>query len=102
MKAKELKLGPLPNTEVTRVTIVVTKPLKDALDLYAQDFAKSYGAAELPALIPHMLEAFLRSDKAFMKRHSALKPRAAKALPSASASSRVVASQAGIGVSEKA
>ena len=66
----DLKLGPLPKTETTRTSIALSKPLKEALELYAADFAELYGPTDMVDLLPHMLEAFLRSDKAFMKRHA--------------------------------
>jgi hypothetical protein len=84
----DLKLGPLPKNETVRLSITVTKPLKDALDLYAQEYSKAYEPTDTATLIPHMLEAFLRSDKAFMKRHAdSIRARAAQApspLPAAS------------------
>jgi hypothetical protein len=67
---RDLKLGPLPKTETFRASIALSKPLKDALDLYAADYGEIHGPAETADLIPHMLEAFLRSDKSFMKRHA--------------------------------
>ncbi len=85
----DLKLGPLPKYETVRISIILAKPLKDALDLYAQEYGQAYEPAEMAALIPHMLEAFLRSDKAFMKRHAeSVRAQAAQApppLPTASA-----------------
>ncbi len=66
----DLKLGPLPKYETVRVSITVARPLKDALDLYAQEYGLAYEPTDTVTLIPHMLEAFLRSDKAFMKRHA--------------------------------
>lgn len=77
-----LKLGPLPKYETVRVSITVAKPLKDALDLYAQEYGQTYEPADTATLIPHMLEAFLRSDKAFMKRHAdSIRAQAAQAPP---------------------
>lgn len=78
---KELKLGPLPKTESVRASVMLSRQLKDALDLYSADFAALHGSVETADLIPHMLEAFLRSDKAFMKRHVAsVKAQSAQAL----------------------
>ena len=67
---KDLKLGPLPKFESVRVTITLSRPLKDALDLYAAEYAEVYEPTDVSALIPHMLEAFLRSDRGFMRRHA--------------------------------
>lgn len=66
----DLKLGPLPKFVTVRVSITLAKPLKDALDLYAQEYGQAYEPTDTATLIPHMLEAFLRSDKAFIKRHA--------------------------------
>lgn len=84
---KELKLGPLPKMESVRASVTLSRTLKDALDLYTTDYTEVHGPAETADLIPHMLESFLRSDKAFMKRHAAsVKARSAEVrtpLPSA-------------------
>lgn len=79
----DLKLGPLPKVETVRVTVTLPKPLKDALDLYADEHGRLYEPVEAAALIPHMLEAFIRSDRAFMQRHGkGREPQAAAPLPS--------------------
>jgi len=78
----DLKLGPIPKLETVRVSIALGKPLKDALDLYTQEYGKAYEPTDTATLIPHMLEAFLRSDKAFMKRHTeSIRAQASHALP---------------------
>jgi len=66
----DLKLGPRPKVETARMSITLSRPLKDALDLYAAEYSAAYEPTEVADLVPHMLEAFLRSDKAFMKRHA--------------------------------
>jgi hypothetical protein len=66
----DLKLGPLQKIESVRLSITLSKPLMEAMEQYALDFSEQYEKADVPALIPHMLDAFLRSDKAFMKRHA--------------------------------
>ena len=46
----QLKLGPLPKVETVRVSVTMETLLKDALDLYAADYAELYepvDAAEL-------------------------------------------------------
>ena len=84
----DLKLSPLPKHEISRISVTLPKALTDALNLYVVDFNALYHEqADMPSLIPQMLEAFLRSDKAFMKRHAAsIREQAARAvspLPSA-------------------
>jgi len=62
-----LKLGPLPRTEKIRVNVTLPKPLKEALDLYAAEHGRLYGPVDATALVPYMLEAFIRSDRTFMQ-----------------------------------
>jgi hypothetical protein len=64
----DLKLGPLPKHSAMRVTVVLSEPLKEELDAYAAEHSKLYEPVETAALIPHMLEAFLRTDRAWCCR----------------------------------
>ena len=64
----DLKLGPLPNQKMTRVIVMLPEPLKEELDAYAVEHSRLYGPVETAALIPHMLEAFMRSDRAWRSR----------------------------------
>lgn len=64
----ELRLGRLPKVGVARVTIALPERLKEELDLYASEHGRLYGPVETAALIPHMLEAFLRSDRGWRSR----------------------------------
>jgi hypothetical protein len=59
----DLKLGPLPNQKMVRVTIMLPEPLKEELDAYAAEHSRLYEPVETTALIPHMLEAFMRGDR---------------------------------------
>jgi hypothetical protein len=61
----DLKLGPLPKQSTAKVTIELMELLKEELDAYAAEHSKLYGPVETKALIPHMLEAFLRADRAW-------------------------------------
>ena len=64
--AGKLRLGPLPKTEVVKLTISVTAALKAELDRYAALHAQTYGeAVNAAALIPLMLEAFVARDRGF-------------------------------------
>lgn len=63
-----LKLGPLPKLGTVRVTITVPEPLKEELDLYAAEHGRLHGEVDAATLIPHMLEAFLRSDRGWRSR----------------------------------
>jgi hypothetical protein len=64
----DLKLGPLPNQKMVRVTIMLPEPLKEELDAYAVEHSRLYGPVETAALIPHMLQAFLRTDRSWCSR----------------------------------
>jgi hypothetical protein len=58
-----LKLGRLPKLGTVRLTITLPEALKDELERYTAEYSRFYAAVDVPALIPHMLEAFLRSDR---------------------------------------
>jgi hypothetical protein len=64
----DLKLGPLPKQSTVKVTIVLPELLKEELDAYAAEHGRLYEPVETAALIPHMLEAFLRTDRAWCSR----------------------------------
>lgn len=62
----KLRLGPLPNTENVKLTIVLSARLKTDLDRYSELHAQIWGApVDAAALIPHMLEAFMVRDRGF-------------------------------------
>ena len=63
-----LKLGPLPKLGIVRMTVPMPEPLKEELDLYAAEYGRLYGEVDSATLIPHMLEAFLRSDRGWRSR----------------------------------
>lgn len=65
----ELKLGRLPDRTPIKLTISVAPDLKQALDDYAALYEATYGRPEpLAELVPHMLAAFLASDREFVRR----------------------------------
>jgi hypothetical protein len=64
----DLKLGLLPNQKAVRVTIMLPEPLKEELDAYAAEHSRLYEPVETAALIPHMLQAFLSTDRAWCSR----------------------------------
>jgi hypothetical protein len=64
----ELRLGPLPKTATVKLTIAVSVELKMDLDRYAELHSARWGESiDATALIPHMLEAFIRRDRGFRK-----------------------------------
>ncbi len=69
----KLRLGPLPKTETVKLTIAMTAALKDELDLYAAEFSQLHEPADAVVLIPHMLEAFIRSDRGYRARRASAK-----------------------------
>ena len=76
MMTPKLRLGPLPKTELTKLTFACPASLKADLDRYAALHAQTYGeAVDVTVLIPHMLEAFMAGDRGFRKGG------AAKAMP---------------------
>lgn len=83
----QLKLGPLPRTGTVRMTISMPEPLKEELDLYAAEYGRLYEPVETAALIPYMLEAFLRSDRGWRSRKSKAQLRSPSAGKSTGAAS---------------
>lgn len=64
----KLRLGPLPKTEIVKVTIALTTALKTDLERYAALHAQTYGEpVDSATLIPHMLESFMARDRGFRK-----------------------------------
>ena len=64
-----LRLGPLPKTEAVKLTITQTTELKQQLDRYTELHSQTWGdAVDAPALIPHMLEAFMPRDRGFRQK----------------------------------
>jgi hypothetical protein len=62
----KLRLGPLPNKGLVKLTITLPFGLKDQLDTYAQLHSRVWGeSVDATELIPHMLNQFILRDKAF-------------------------------------
>lgn len=70
----DLRLGRLPKVGVVRITIILPEPLKEELDQYAAEHSRLYEPVDAAALIPHMLEAFLRSDRGWRSRKAKAGP----------------------------
>lgn len=63
-----IKLGKLPCTSSTRMTISMPAFLKSQLEQYAQLHSKTWGqSVDASKLIPYILERFLATDPAFQK-----------------------------------
>jgi len=74
-----LKLGKLPDRETVKITFAASTELNRLLEAYAQAYEADYGQKEtVPDLIPHMLEAFIKTDRGFQnaktKSASSTKP----------------------------
>jgi hypothetical protein len=64
----ELKLGKLPDRTPVKLAVSVLPELHQALADYAAIYNETYGQSEsIAELIPHMLAAFLASDRGFAK-----------------------------------
>lgn len=62
----KLRLGPLPRTDIVKVTIALPSTLKDQLDRYAQlHSATWHEPVDAAGLIPHMLQQFIAKDRGF-------------------------------------
>jgi hypothetical protein len=65
---RKLRLGPLPDTQIVKLTFPCPARLKGELDRYAALHAQTYGeAVDAATLIPHMLEAFMTADRGFRR-----------------------------------
>jgi len=68
MTTRNLRLGPLPKTESTKLTFACPAGLNADLDHCAALHAQAYGeAVDAVTLIPHMLEALMGGDRGFRK-----------------------------------
>lgn len=69
----DLKLAKLPDRTPVKLTITVTPELHQALSDYAAIYNQTYGESEpIAELVPHMLVAFLASDRGFAKARAGL------------------------------
>lgn len=69
----ELKLTKLPDRTPVKLAISVNPDLHRALGDYAVIYNQTYGVEEpLAELIPHMLAAFLASDRGFARARERL------------------------------
>ena len=69
----DLKLGPLPKQSTVKIAIVLPELLKEELDAYAAEHSRLYEPVETAALIPHMLETFIRTDRGWRSRRKRTK-----------------------------
>jgi hypothetical protein len=68
-----LKLSQLPDRTPVKITITLSPELHRALGEYAEIYNRTYGEREpVTELVPHMLTAFLASDRGFAKARETL------------------------------
>ena len=99
MSAK-LRLGPLPKTEVVRMTITLPAKVKADLDRYAALYTSAFGEpVDAAVLAPHMLAAFMDHDRAFRRARqgTSLEPRDSSSSPFTSAATSRTAETSGDG-----
>jgi hypothetical protein len=85
----KLKLGPIPDDKPVRLTITVSAELATLLRTYAEAVGSGDSRpVTVERIVPHMLERFIRTDRAFMRRrrhvghNTALSTESAAAEPS--------------------
>ena len=73
--ASRLRLGPLPRTEMVKLTITLPADLKATLDRYAAVHSQAHGeSVDATTLVPHMLAAFMERDRGFRKARTTHTP----------------------------
>jgi hypothetical protein len=64
----DLKLPKLPDRTPVKIAITVSPEISAMLTEYAEFYAQTYGTQEpIAELCPFILQAFLESDRAFLK-----------------------------------
>ncbi len=64
----KLRLGPLPKTDVVKLSITIPEVVKNQLEAYAELHAAEYGQkSELGILIAQILEQFMARDRVFQR-----------------------------------
>jgi hypothetical protein len=64
----KLRLGPLPSTQIVKMTIAVPRELKESLDRYAELHSSVWKEpVDVATLIPHMLSEFIAHDREFRR-----------------------------------
>ncbi len=62
----KLRLGPLPRTDIVKVSVALPTALKEQLDQYAQLHSAAWQEpVDAAGLIPHMLQQFISKDRGF-------------------------------------
>lgn len=89
----KLRLGPLPKTELVRLTIALPAQARADLDRYAEVYAATYGEpVDAASLVPHMLAAFMDRDRGFRKLRQLGSTTAASGAPSSKSTKAAISS----------
>ena len=65
----KLKLGPIPDDKPVRLTIILSAELAALLHTYADAVGSGNSKpVTVERIVPHILERFIRTDRAFMRR----------------------------------
>ena len=98
--SETLRLGPLPRTDMVRMTLILPATLKADLDRYAELHQAAFGGEPLDAaaLAPHMLAAFIERDRGFKRARqpaggAGSKPSASRSIRSASSNASETAGE---------
>ena len=66
----KLKLGPIPDDKPVRLTIILSAELAALLHTYANAVGSGNSKpVTMERVVPHILERFIRTDRAFMRTH---------------------------------
>lgn len=69
----KIKLAKLPERTPVKLTVTVSPDLMQSLKDYAEVYRREYGQKEpVEQLVPFMLEAFLASDRTFVRTRKEL------------------------------
>jgi hypothetical protein len=64
----KLKLGPIPDDKPVRLTIILSAELAALLRTYAEAVGSGNSKpVTVERIVPHILERFIRTDRAFMR-----------------------------------
>jgi hypothetical protein len=70
----KLKLGPIPDDKPVRMTIILSAELAALLRTYADAVGSgNSNPVTVERIVPHILERFIRTDRAFMGRVGTLR-----------------------------
>ena len=82
----KLKLGPIPDDKPVRLTIIVSAELAALLRTYADAVGSGNSKpVTVERIVPHILERFIRTDRAFMRTRRQVAQSTARSTESKSA-----------------